>query len=181
MMMQMLYNGGVEVICKPGNELISGECEDALEALKIIASNKAFGKAVKCLDPHRFILPPDIDYRVIWMRRDYTQQASSIRKFMRGFLGINVHKSAIKKIAKDLITDTKKCLKLFSSKRHIILEVSFEDVLSKPDEISIQIKEFISDIVDLDHSKMESTVLRRDSNCYNGFLEVEIIRKATEK
>src|SRR5690349_20800338 len=80
MMMQMLYSGGCPVSCAKGNELISGEHEDQLSTLKEIALGLTDGKAVKCLDPHHWPLPPDKEYIIIWMRRDFKEQSKSIAK-----------------------------------------------------------------------------------------------------
>lgn len=109
LMMQMLHAGGCPVSCEHGNEAISGEHSDQLSALREIAIGLADGKAIKCLDIHRFPLPPNKQYVIIWMKRDFKEQAKSIAKFMQMLLGVRESKKTmIRQFEKSLPVETKK-------------------------------------------------------------------------
>lgn len=177
MMMQMLHAGGCPVSCEPGNELVSGEHSDQLSALREIALGLTDGKAIKCLDPHNFPLPPDREYVIIWMRRDFKEQAKSISKFIQMLLGVKESRRImIRKFEKSLPKETAKCLRLLSA--YPIIEVCFENVINNPKVESERVADFLKDIVQLDVSKMPSVVITRSTDCYSGMLESEIIRRS---
>lgn len=177
MMMQMLYAGGCPISCEPGNELISGEHSDQLSALRDIALGLTTGMAIKCLDPHNFILPPDKKYIFIWMKRDYKEQSKSIAKFMQMLLGVKESKRTLaRKFEQSLPSETRKCWRMYAD--HPMIEVRFEDVIANPKEEAIRVADFIKDVVILDTDKMTSVVINRSTDCYSGMLETELIRRA---
>lgn len=176
LMMQMLYAGGCPVSCEDGNELISGEHSDQLSALREIALGLTEGKAIKCLDPHNFPLPPDREYLIIWMRRDFKEQAKSIVKFMQMLLGVRESKrTMIRKFEKSLPTETRKCFRLLSN--HPIIEVQFENVINFPKDEAVRVAEFVKEITELDTDKMASVIIPRSTDCYPGMLETELIKR----
>jgi hypothetical protein len=176
LMMQMLYTGGCPISCEPGNEAISGEHSDQLSALREIALGLTDGKAIKCLDPHRFPLPPSRQYVIIWMKRDFKEQAKSITKFMQMLLGVRESKrTMIRKFEKTLPSETRKCHRLLSE--YPILEVEFENMIRTPKVEAERVANFIKEIVQLDTGKMASVVIERSTDCYSGMLELEILQK----
>lgn len=178
LMMQMLYAGGCPISCEPGNEAISGEHSDQLSALREIALGLTDGKAVKCLDPHNFPIPPNKQYLIIWMRRDFKEQAKSITKFMQMLLGVRESKrTMIRKFEKSLPIETRKCHHLLSS--YPILEVEFENVINQPKQEAERVAKFVKNIVQLDVNKMTTVVIDRSTDCYSGMLESEIIARNT--
>lgn len=180
MMMQMLHAGGCPISCELGNEEISGEHSDQLSALKEIALGLTDGMAIKCLDPHRFPLPPDKQYVVIWMKRDFKEQAKSITKFMQMLLGIRESKrTMIRQFEKSLPGETKKCLRIFS--KHPLIEVEFEKVIHNSKEEAERVADFLKEIVLLNTDRMASVVIDRSTDCYSGMLESEIIHRAEGK
>jgi len=175
LMMQMLYSGGCPVVCEPGNELISGECSDQLSALREIALGLTEGKAIKCLDPHRFPLPPDREYIIIWMSRDKKEQSKSIAKFMQMLLGVRESKRTLaRKFEETLGSETRQCWKLMED--HALIEVRFEDVILNPHLEAERVANFIGMQLDID--KMASVVIPRSTDCYPGMLESELIARA---
>lgn len=175
MMMQMLYSGGCPVSCEDGNELISGEHSDQLSALKEIALGLADGKAIKCLDPHRFPLPPNRNYIIIWMSRDKKEQSKSIAKFLQMLLGVRESKRTLaRKFEQTLGSETRQCWKLLED--HALIEVRFEDVISNPHLEAERVANFIGMQLDID--RMASVVIQRSTDCYSGMLEVEIMERA---
>jgi hypothetical protein len=173
-MMQMLYVGGCPVVCEPGNELVSGECSDQLSALREIALGLTDGKAIKCLDPHRFLLPPDKQYKIIWMRRNFKEQAKSITKFMQMLLGMRTSKrAAIREFEKSLPIETRKCHRLLSG--YPMIDVEFENLIHNPKQEAKRVADFIG--MDLDIDKMAAVVFVRSTDCYQGMLELELMKK----
>lgn len=177
LMMQMLHSGGCPTSCEEGNELISGEHSDQLSALREIALGLTEGKAIKCLDPHRFPLPPNRKYMIIWMSRDFTEQAKSITKFMQMLLGVRESKrTMIRKMEKSLPIETRQCHRLLSD--HPILEVAFENVVNDSKTEAERVADFLKDVVTLNADKMVSVIINRSTNCYPGMLERELIQRA---
>lgn len=178
LMMQMLYAGGCPISCEPGNEAISGEHSDQLSALREIALGLTEGKAIKCLDPHNFPLPQNKDYLIIWMKRDFKEQAKSITKFMQMLLGVRESKrTMIRKLEKSLPIETLKCYHLLSS--YPILEVGFEDVINNAKKEAERVAAFVKEVVQLDVNKMTTVIIDRSTDCYSGMLESEIIARNT--
>ena len=178
MMMQMLYSGGCPVSCAEGNELISGEHEDQLSTLREIALGVTYGKAIKVLDPHHWPLPPDKEYIIIWMRRDFKEQSKSIAKFMQMLLGVKESKRTLaRKFEKSLPHETRKCHRLLAD--HPIIEVRFEDVILNPHLESERVANFIGMQLDID--KMASVIINRPTDCYNGMMEIELIKRVKDQ
>ncbi len=179
MTMQMLHAGGMPISCAPGNESVSGEHDSQIEALKILATKGANGMAIKCLDPHRFVIPKG-NYIIFWCCRDYDQQAKSICKFMEGMLGIKTDRTTKKSIRKSLPEDTKKCLKKLE-KLGPVHKFLFEDTLLDPPLIAASIANILKDLVRLDVAKMANVVYKRSSDCADGFLiESMLVKKSNE-
>ena len=176
LMMQMLHAGGCAISCEPGNEAISGEHSDQLSALKEIALGLTDGKAIKCLDPHRFPLPTNKQYVIIWMKRDFKEQAKSITKFMQMLLGVRESKrTMIRQFEKSLPIETRKCHRLLSS--YPILEVEFENMIRTPKNEAERVADFLKEIIQLDTDKMASVVIERSTDCYSGMLESVLIER----
>jgi hypothetical protein len=176
LMMQMLSAGGCPISCEPGNELISGEHSDQLSALREIALGLTEGKAIKCLDPHHFPLPPDRKYVIIWMSRNFKEQAKSITKFMQMLLGIREsRRKMIREFERSLPIETMKCNRLLAE--FPIIEVQFEHLINNPREEAERVAEYLKDIIHLDTDKMTSVVINRSTDCYSGMLELELMNK----
>lgn len=173
--MQMLHAGGMPISCAPGNEAVSGEHDDQLEALKLLATGGANGKAIKCLDPHRFPLPPG-NYITIWCCRNFNEQAKSITKFMLG-LGIPTNRRTRKEIEKSLPTETNECITRLR-KFGPVYKYLFEDTIIDPLIAAKGLAEILRDFITLDVDKMAAVVIQRDTKCYDGFMELQIIERA---
>lgn len=173
--MQMLHAGGMPISCTPGNEAVSGEHDDQLEALKLLATGGANGKAIKCLDPHRFPLPPG-DYITIWCCRNFTEQAKSITKFMQG-LGLPTNRIQRRKIESSLPIETKDCINRLR-KFGPVHKYAFEDTIIDPIIAAKGLAYLLKDSITLDVNKMAAVVIPRDTKCYDGFLERQIIERA---
>lgn len=125
------------------------------------------GMAVKVVDTHEQ-LPPPGDYAVIRLRRDPTEQAKSINKFM-SVMGVSpVPLSKLK-------ASTRKNYKVIDQwvrrqSRYTSLE--FEQILTQPLIAAQRLQEFLG--CDLDLEAMAERVVLRSPNCYPTMLEVEL-------
>jgi hypothetical protein len=173
LMMQMLNAGGYPISCEPGNEAVSGEHSDQISTLREIALGLADGKAVKSLDPLNFPLPPDRNYMFLWMQRDYSEQAKSITKFMKIFLGVNPNRRQTREIESSLPGETDRSIK-YLSKLGVVHRFKFEDCILKNDVV---IERLSMIIPNLNTSAMKSVVISRDIKCYDGMLEAELIKR----
>lgn len=132
--------------------------------------NETEGKAVKLVDTH-VQFPKPGDYKVIRLKRDLTQQSKSQVKFLKYF-GFPLPKSAYKDFLKSLPNDYKK-IDSWAKKQSELITISFEDIINNPDEVINNLVDFIG--VDLDKSKMKSVIIKRNSDCYNGLLELTML------
>lgn len=176
--MQMLHAGGMPISCAPGNEAVSGEHDSQTEALKILALGQAGGMAIKCLDPHRFLIPPNGNYIFLWCHRDFKEQAKSICKFSKA-LGIPINRNALKVIEKSLLPDTKDCL-VKLKKLGPVHKFLFEDTIIDPMIASTAIAFILKDVITLDVAKMAAVVIDRNTGCYDGFLETALIERGID-
>jgi len=174
LMMQMLHAGGYPISCEPGNENVSGEHSDQISTLREIALGLADGKAVKSLDPLNFPLPSGKNYTFLWMQRNYYEQAKSITKFMKIFLGVNQNRRQTREIEASLPKETDQSIK-YLSKLGIVHRFNFEDCILKNDIVIDKLSMIVSG---LNTSPMKSVVVERDIKCYDGMLEAELIKRA---
>lgn len=176
-MMQMLHAGGMPISCAPGNEAISGEHEDNVQALKLIALGLADGKAIKCLDPLHFPLPPGKDYIFIWCKRDYREQARSMKKFLAGVAGIRMNHKMFNDLHRSLRPDTIKSIKYLASLGTVHV-FNYEDMLANPSYEARRLYDCLHPHFNLDVNAMAPVVIDRSPKCYNGFMESLLIERA---
>jgi hypothetical protein len=165
MMMYMLGNAGMPVYADimPGMEnhgamQLPGNTEwlDACE-----------GRAVKLLNPAKYRLPADREYRFIWMYRNTTQQVKSWGKFMN----INPNGAGKKAMLREVRRDTQKGLEVVRSLGETRI-IRFEDALQgKIDELA--------DWLNLDPDSMRHVIAKRSSRNYRGFLEKDLYGERT--
>lgn len=132
MMMGMLVAGGLEPHCEPQNYGSSFESDDVLR----LPAEHAWladcaGKAVKILDPQRFIPPPTYAYLAIFMTRHVAEQAKSTARFSRIF-GLRVRAADLPTLRASLRLDTAAGLRTMRGLDPWTLVVRFEDVLADP-------------------------------------------------
>jgi hypothetical protein len=160
LMMQILYAGGYPCY---GNM-------PAFENLSIDYS-EIRGKAIKLVDTHRRFPPVD-EYYVIRMHRNIKEQAKSIIKF-GNYFGMNV--STIDENNKILIKSLKHDYRIIDSwaeKQKKVVHVDFETLINAPKEAIEKIeKEFDIKLL----SKALSPIISRNTDCYDGLLEIKMI------
>jgi hypothetical protein len=135
MMMAMLHAGGIEPYCDPEDV---GHGYEAHEVAWLPSPStwirRCAGKAVKILDPHRHTPPPGYPYRVVFMVRDVDQQAQSLLRFTRKFVGtrVRVGIAGLPKLRASLRRDVARGQELMRALDPKLLVVPFENVLSEP-------------------------------------------------
>jgi len=135
---------------------------------------EAEGKAVKIPDIYNHF-PPKGDYRVIRLRRNYQEQAKSVIKFMRVIVGQRVYDN--RKTRREIIRSLKKeyhIIDRWAKKQTALMILDFEDIINDP-ELTLEI---LSDFINfkLDRKALKC-VIKRNTECYNGFIEAQILNR----
>lgn len=176
LMMQMLQAGGVP-------------CEGEWPAFEVDAMTPAGfdpaafdqrrGHAVKMIDPAR-LAPVKLPHHVvIWMQRDFAQQARSVIKFSAAggvvATGSRQERRGIEAMLRREDPQHKAALGVAA--RTPALLVHFEQTLLDPRLIAGRVVEFLGrhGWAGLDTEAMVRQVRWRTSGCYRGFLEVELL------
>ncbi len=161
--MQMLHAGGYPCAGQPpGFEIFD---------IGMIPWKRCMGDAVKLVGAH-LQLPPPGNYAVIRLKRNFNQQALSVRKFWRIFgLPDESNNSA-------LIRSFKKDYKVIDgwAKSQRTLMLDFEEIITDAITTAEKIREFIGE--PLDTAKMASVVIPRDSDCHPEMLELSMIHRS---
>lgn len=177
MIMQMLRAGGMPVVA---DNLVS--CEDSRSnsiTKKSSWLEEAQGKAIKVLLPDVINLPNEFSYRIIWIKRDYNEQAKSQVKFLRLLQAIHISSSAWKKMARELPKQEMIGMIKFKRRSLPIAIFTFEDILIDPLREAIRICEYLKQ----DHGYLLPTVManvvkKRSSKCAEGLdIEIEYMNK----
>jgi hypothetical protein len=130
-MMRALHAGGMDPKCSNFDSYEWLAVNEVLHRDPARFAAECEGKAVKVLDPQLHPIPPCGDLALIWMRRNFREQAKSIRKFWRVLNGIQVSRREIPRVVKSLKSDTGSGL--FAAARvGRVVEVRFEDLLMWP-------------------------------------------------
>jgi hypothetical protein len=158
MAMRMLHAGGM--IPAVDNE-VAYEHNDMNDAIRDIDSLD--GKLVKWLDPHKNRLPHSHDYKIIWMKRDFNQQAKSIAKFANIMAGVPKDRASVRSIYRSLPKETDACLRIFKERGIPYIVVAFEDLLILPRQTAITIEKFFNHKLDI--NRMASCVIPRSKDC----------------
>lgn len=176
LMMRMLYMGGLDVVANCGRTSFEDDhCTRVPLAAAFITTCE--GKAVKVLDPHRHRLPHGFKYRVIWMKRDYDEQARSQLKFLSlvGGMAIPNKRQAEKKIAASIEFDHRLSMAMLVNEyRSSMLRVSFESLLINSEDEAARVAAFcLPDALDV--AAMAAVVVPRPFACLPGLLEAATV------
>lgn len=172
-MMNMLYSGGLKVIADNYASFEDMRTSDIKKDSKWLA--EAQGKAIKILDLHRICLPGEFHYKIIWLKRNYKQQAKSIIKFSNLVTGLDLPARLVKVYEKDLIRDEKIAFNIINNRKINGIVINFEDLLKNPVDQAGNINNFVG--LGLDIKKMASVVLKRTPECTPDMkIEIEMIK-----
>ncbi len=177
--MQMLSAGGLGVAgeapsFEPDELRPRAEMRNRIDATWLDAQR---GRAVKLLDPQRYILPPG-NYRAIWLSRDAIEQARSQAKFAYMLLGLPRSRGQVRALARSYRSDRPRAIATLRVAGAEIFEVAFEALVgSGRRETARALAEFIG--ADLDIDRMAAAVLPRGLECQPGLdIELALIRRA---
>lgn len=162
LMMQILHNNGLHCAGKypafedPRSERIGGNWMDGYDA-------------VKRLDPFRWQIEWEKPCTVLWMQRDFRQQALSQKKWITQ--KATMSKSMLRKYIQHLKDDTADSLQLLKKLDGPVYKVCFEGLVER------RIQPLVT-VLGLDPVKTLEVIIRRDPACYPGFLEEVLVTKA---
>ena len=165
-MMKMLHKGGIEVIADEHTTYESLKANRVLEGSEFLHDLKG---AIKILYPILREIPQDLDCQIIWMERDFKEQAKSQKKIRkRGGLEIPVgfvgqRRNANKIFTKQIIGE------IIKNEHFHLIRVSFEGLLRDPLEMAKRVDRFLGK--DLDVDAMAKCVVKRSPKNFNGFME----------
>jgi hypothetical protein len=162
--MQMLHGGGVPVF----GQYPSYEDFDPLG----INWGKLHGKAIKLPDIHNWF-PPTGNYKVILLKRNCTEQARSMKKFMKAAM-MPVNAISINSIEKSIVADMRKIRSWASKQKGGLFEIEFENIINDPLETSKKINAFLGGYCNV--MAMASQVVPRETKCLKHMLEPQLIK-----
>lgn len=176
LVMNMLHKGGMPIYCDTG--CIGNSCEtDRIQLLPRVSNwvADAQGKALKILDPYRWIMPQGYQYKIICLSRNAYQQARSQRKLIQGTAGIVFTKQAMRSVEKHIPAEQAKCVKALEKlipKEEKILHLTFEHIIENPLAATMEIADFVWNDTNPDRvAQMRSVIKMRSPKCLEGFLE----------
>ena len=178
MMMQMLDAGGLDCLGSPEKGDVPWYEDKRSAPIGVLDEGllkEAEGKAFKLLEPSKRPLPfvPD-EARFIWMDRQRKHQAVSYIKMMVQIYGMPINKRTLERRFRqlkgsELKTARKMSLAVLEKYGKPVLKVRFEDVLSKPLEVSERVAEFTG--AELDINAMVKVIQPRGKECFDGMME----------
>lgn len=187
LMMKMLHQAGIAPYCD--KECIGNSYENVIT--NTLPRNTSWwseveGKAVKLLDIHRWTPPRPYDgdhYVIIWMNRDRKEQAKSQIKFTHYIVGtpLDWSRKMIRSYLRGMDREYKAChIILKELKPCSILEVSFDELLTKADDTCLSISEFLQSnslVTDRDAAAkaMRSVIKSRSPECGKELYERNLI------
>lgn len=131
------------------------------------------GKAIKVVDTVRSF-PPTGDYHVIFSVRDLKQQALSTIKFARMVSGIHISNKDVPRFMRSIEKDQIN-IRGWAKRQSGYMAIHFEDIIKTPGLIAIALSILTGE--DLNQAKMIAAIKPRGTECYNGLMELEIVRE----
>jgi hypothetical protein len=175
--MQMLAAGGMPVLGEHPAYEVSGALATAPSGNRLQAAflERCEGQALKLLDPHRFLLPRR-DYRVLWLSRDYHEQARSQAKFAHLMFGVPVNRKMVRGLEQSYPKDKPKAFHTLIEAGATICEIRFEALIdpNKCDAVE-RLAEFCGG---LDVDAMRAIVVPRPPEAQPGLdMELMLMRR----
>jgi len=177
MMMQMLRAGGLTCLT---DELREADISNPkgyfeFEKVKGLRANNSWlpeakGKVIKIISHLLACLPPELNYKIIFMERDLDEVLASQRKMLvnQGQGEENLSDERLGQIFSQQLRQVKKML---ADRQISTLFLGYQDVLEDPVEISTQLQAFLGN--NLDQQAMRDVV---DHNLYRQRLKTSKMR-----
>lgn len=179
LLMQMLAAAGMRC----AGDYPSFEPDELMENPSEAYVDSWDGGAFKLLDPHRVLLPAGRRYRIIFLTRSRRQQSMSTVKFM-ALLQIAKGKLdgvGFDRMRESLRKDQAAALHILHEHHCPIIKIRFEDLI----EHQLSTVEEICRFLDMDYSKHGPTMLKtirpRRATCYEGLLEIELMKEIEDR
>ena len=175
LVMTMLHAAGVPLFC--GGNLASFETDELMPGADMASLLPQFGNgAAKIIDPHRMRWPSQFSAKVIWLDRNFTEQAKSQAKFACILSGFQPPtRQHLLNIRDSLKRDTADCVRMFTDAGADVYRIAFERILIEPGYSAKRIASFLH--AELDTAVMARQVIHRPDQCANG-LDIEFARCA---
>jgi len=179
LLMQMLQAGGAPVFHDPEMGYPSFEtfCTSQTPDDRRWLS-RMDGRAIKWLEPRHTCPPVDtgLQMRVIWMKRDYVEQAKSAVKFMQATGFPSLPKDTAKRFAQSYRKDEQPSLDIWA-KRGAVHVQNFEHLLENPQQAVRDVCRFLA--ASLNETAMAAVVRERPPTRLPYMLEVELMERTT--
>lgn len=173
LMCQMLAAGGMRVFHDPGMGFPAYETHMNSGCLDPISLNALDGRALKWLEPKRWMPPAlTLGIRTIWLRRNVKEQGKSAAKFLREVGGVPITARTARVLAASYVHDEGSSQRLWQA-RGPVLVVRFEELLADPRSTSERVAVFLG--IAMDVNAMVAQVRPRGPACLPGFLELDLI------
>lgn len=125
--------------------------------------------AVKVLDPHYCSFDKEPPIAVLWMSRDFTEQAKSQDKFVR-LISPDVHALGrrrgvtMKQMSRRLADEAVECGRLLNGIPKLVVE--FDRLVTIPEEVCEEVAEFVQKFIPLPNPcAMSGEIVKRDPAC----------------
>lgn len=174
--MQMLQAGGIPCV---GEYPAFEDQRTDITALDYRWLGEQRGRAVKLLDPHRGAHSLRTIYAtVIWLDRDPTEQAKSQIKMSRAlFPELQTWRTPVKGLRASLVKERSAALASTGHGVHSWLTLHFEEIVTGPMTAAQTIgKHLAADGFAFDWKKAWRVVRGRSPLCFDGLLEVELMK-----
>jgi len=177
LMMQILAKAGI----KCAGLYPSYEDTGVLEPVKELRDGfyRGFGAgAIKCVDPHRFPPPSNMEAVVIWMDRNPREQAKSALKLM-SYLApgqVNLSRGMLRLLARSFVEDRSIAQKAGLVRSAPVIEITFEELIEHPLTTVRRVGQFLTAWYPLaDFERGSSVVMNRKSECHPQLLELAMV------
>ena len=178
LMLQMLRAGGLKVFHDAEMGYPAFETQRTVDSASESAWLEALdGQALKWLEP-RHTMPASVrpELRIIWMKRDFNEQARSAVKFMRHVVGLALPRETRRVFAASYRRDEPSSVSAWGKRGKVHVQ-RFEHLIENPQQAAIDVQLFLA--VPLNVAAMVNEVRERRTACLDGFLEMELLASLT--
>jgi len=168
MMMQMLHTGGLPCITDELREADISNPKGYFEFEKVKGLRtdnswlpEAKGKVIKIISHLLPYLPPELDYKIVFMERNLDEVLASQRKMLEN-QGLSGGDPSDKRLSQIFAKQLYQVKKMLDDRQISTLFVDYRDVLEDPAEISAKLQAFLGK--NLDQQAMKDVV---DNNLYH--------------
>lgn len=174
LLMQMLDAAGIECVGKRPDY----ETPESFGNFRADVFARMRGRAIKLVDPMRLPIDEMPNHIVLWLDRDFREQAKSALKLLSVFEnGVRRDRQAVRAMERSLRSDRPKNMKAVgASGRCPTLILTFEDILSGPAATARLVKFLATHgYPRISAEQMASQIRRRSPKCLPGLMEAQLL------